>query len=108
MTDNLDGNEAQNRMIARQLFSAWSQDQEATTKKSFLDSSSVPAWVACFIAVATVIAQAAITRENVAQARSDIAQLENDRREDMRVSQLAIERMARMEAKLDILAGAEE
>jgi hypothetical protein len=67
MTDDFDGNKAQNRKIAEQLFSAWSDDQARSAKRWY---GSVPAWSACLLSICLLIWNAAVISGSVAQIRS--------------------------------------
>lgn len=97
MTDKLDGNETQSRVIAKQLFSVWAAEQDSRTRRWL--NGSVPAWVACLLSVATLIWGAAVLASDVAENRRRIELVEADK---------VGERLARIETKLDQLMAERE
>ena len=96
--DRYDGNEAQSRVIAKQLFSAWSAEQEGRQRRWL--NGSVPAWTACLVSLATLIWGAAVLASDVSENRRRIEAVEADK---------VAERLARIETKLDqLMADREE
>lgn len=95
-----DPNEASARKIARQLFSIWSEEQEA--KRSRL-SGSLPAWIACVLSLAAVIWNAAVISGDVSENSRRIDKIEVEQQRQATDNRQIIERMARIEAKLDIV-----
>lgn len=100
--DEYDGNESQGRRIARQLFAAWSEEQDVASKRRVL-VGSIPAWVACVLSIGLLVWNAAVISGNVADNTRRISQLETDQRQSEGDNRQIIERMARIEAKLDII-----
>jgi hypothetical protein len=104
MTDRYDGNEAQNRKIANQLFDAWTEGEESNRKRRIL-VGSIPAWVACVLSIGLLVWNAAVISGNVADNTRRITQIEADQRDAGRANSNMIDRMARIEAKIDIIVG---
>lgn len=104
MTDEYDGNESQGRKIARQLFSVWSEEQESAQKRS-ARIGSVPAWVACVLSIGLLIWNAAVISGNVSDNTRRITALEANQSQSDRDGRQMIDRMARIEAKIDIIVG---
>lgn len=100
MPDRLDGNEAQNRAVARQLFSAWENEQERKIGKW---GTALPAWIACVLSIGVLIWNAAVISGEVAENTRRIEQIERERRQEAGDNRLMIERMARIEAKVDLI-----
>lgn len=100
-----DPNEAANRKIARQLFSIWSEEQEA--KRSRL-SGSAPAWIACALSLCAVIWNAAVISGDVGDNTRRITAIELEQRSQASDNREIIERMARIEAKLDLVVEAKQ
>ena len=108
---NTDGNDAQNRIIAKQMFDAFAAEQEARAntegaradERRRLFLGSVPAWSACIIAVGSVIWNAAVVSGDISENRRRIEQVETDQKRQGETERGVIERMARIEAKLDIV-----
>jgi hypothetical protein len=96
----LDGNETQARTVAKQLFSVWAKEQEGRTIRKY---GSLPAWVACALSLSAVIWNAAVISGDVAENARRIDRLEVDQRQQARDNSQVIERMARIEAKLDLI-----
>jgi hypothetical protein len=98
MPDSLDGNDSQNRRIANQLFDVW----EERRGSKWLNGSA-PAWIACALSLAAVLWNAAIISGNVAENTRRIDAVETEQQRAAGDSRQVIERMARIEAKLDIV-----
>ena len=73
MPDRFDGNESQNRIIAEQLFTVWTNEQTRTTRRW---TGSMPAWIACVLSIGLLIWNAAVISGNVAQNTRRIDQIE--------------------------------
>lgn len=99
---DFDGNEAQNRVIARQLFDVWTAEQAAKAKTHWLNGS-IPAWIACALSLGMLVWNAAVISGDVADNTRRVTQLEVDQRRSEGDSRQVIERMARIEAKLDLI-----
>jgi len=102
MSDVLDANETQARRMANQLFDVWSERKEQSAGPKWL-SGSAPAWVACLLSLAAVLWNAAIISQNVAENSRRITAVEIEQQRAATDSRQVIERMARIEAKLDIV-----
>lgn len=102
MPDALDGNESQNRIIARQMFAAWSKDQESKERRI---GGSAPAWIACALSLAAVIWNAAVISGDVADNRRRIEVIEVKQERSVTENHQVIDRLARIEAKLDMMGG---
>lgn len=100
MPDRFDGNESQNRKIADQLFTTWTEEQTRTAKRW---AGSLPAWVACILSIGLLIWNAAVISVNVAQNTRRIDQIEANERQNDGDNRQLIDRMARIEAKVDII-----
>lgn len=106
-----DGNEAQNRIVIKQIFDAWAVEQEAkaNTEGARVDErrrimlGSIPAWSACIIAVGGLVWSAAVLSGDISENRRRIEQVELDQKRQGETERGVIERMARIEAKLDIV-----
>lgn len=96
----LDGNESQNRIIARQMFAAWSEEQEARRTKL---SGSLPAWIACVLSLLGLAWSAAVISSDVSENRRRIEALEIKQDKTATDSTQVLDRLARIEAKLDIM-----
>jgi len=99
-----DANQTQTRVIAEQIFTIWEEKQK---RKSMLHGS-LPAWVACALSLLAVIWQAAITSSNVEENRRRIEVVEAQLIQQATDNRGVIDRLARIEAKLDLLSGDEK
>lgn len=98
-----DGNEVQAQIIAKRLFNVWKEEEAATTKRSI--GGSLPAWVACALSVATIIWGAAVISSDVSENRRRIETIEAEQLQQARDDQASRDRLARIEAKIDVLMG---
>ena len=94
MTD--DGNAAQVRIVAHQLFEVWKAEQGK-------QRASWPAWVGCALGVFGVIFSAGILQANQTTAAADIKRLEARADAQDKNANQSNDRLARMETKLDLL-----
>lgn len=94
-----DGNQTQTRVVGEQLFDIWEEKQK---RKSMLQGS-LPAWIACALSLMAVIWQAAITSGDVSENRRRIETLEAQQLLQANDSRAVIDRLARIEAKLDLV-----
>jgi len=97
-----DGNQSQVRAIGDQLFDAWEEKQN---RKSMLHGS-LPAWIACILSLGAVLWQAAITSSDVSENRRRIEAIEAQQLTQSNDDRSVIDRLARIEAKLDVVAEA--
>ena len=95
-----DGNEAQARIIARQLFDIWKAENGEQRSRWY---ASAPAWMALFISVAGAIWMGGVQAQVVDSNSRRIDALEKNEREDASGQQQMLQRMASMEAKIDLL-----
>lgn len=98
MSESLDANETQARRMANQLFDVWRERQGS----KWLNGSA-PAWIACVLSLAAVLWNAAIISGNVAENTRRIDAIETEQKRAANDGRQVIERMARIEAKLDIV-----
>lgn len=105
MSDVLDANETQARRMANQLFDVWSERKEQKEQASGPKwiHGSAPAWVACLLSLGAVLWNAAIISQNVAENARRITAVEIEQQRAATDNRQVIERMARIEAKLDIV-----
>ena len=95
-------NIAQTKLVGEQLFAIWEARQgEKTTRWQ----GSVPAWVACILSITAVVWQAAVTTGNVSENRRRIEATEIKLEAQASDSRGVIDRLARIEAKLDLIGG---
>jgi len=101
---DLDGNAAATRKVADQLFDAWSEkrDRDEGNKRRAL-AGSAPAWGGLLLAVLGIIWGAAVLSRDVNDHTRRIVEIENEQRTQATDNRQVIERMARIEAKLDIV-----
>ena len=97
-----DGNASQTRAIAEQMFAAWSKDQESKERHI---GGSLPAWIACALSLLAVVWNAAVISGDVADNRRRIEVVEAKQERGVADSHQVIDRLARIEAKLDIMGG---
>lgn len=97
-----DGNQAQVRVIGEQMFDIWEDKQK---RKSMLHGS-LPAWIACVLSLGAVLWQAAITSSDVNENRRRIEAIEAQQLTQANDNRAVIDRLARIEAKLDVVAEA--
>lgn len=90
----------QTRAVGEQLFSIWEAKQDRKSKLQ----GSLPAWAACALSVGTVLWQAAITSGNVEDNTRRVEQVEIELRSQQQDDRVVIERLARIEAKLDLIS----
>jgi hypothetical protein len=102
MTDN--GNAAQTRALAKTLFDTWKAEQDLAQKPSRV-GGSIPAWIACGLSIATLIWGAAVISSDVSENRRRIESLEVGQLQQARDDQASRDRLARIEAKIDVLMG---
>ncbi len=102
MSDFWDGNEAQSRKVARSLFDVWREEQESEAKNAKL-GGVVPAWFAVVLSVGTLVWGAAVLSADVKDTKRRVDQIEIGDRQQEIVNREIVERMARIEAKLDIV-----
>jgi hypothetical protein len=100
MPERYDGNEEQSRLIGEQLFDVWVSRQD---RKSPRWHGSLPAWIACVLSIGLLIWNAAVISGNVADNTRRISQIESDQRDATHANSNMIDRMARIEAKIDII-----
>lgn len=103
MPDPLDGNESSTRKIAKQLFSIWQEEQEAKGRRL---SGSLPAWIACVLSLGMLVWNGAVISSDVSESRRRIEALEIKQDQTAAASAQVIDRLARIEAKLDMMGGA--
>ena len=101
MPDSLDGNESQARKMARQLFAIWTEEQESKAKKP--SYGALPAWTACVLSVGALIWNAAIITGDVNDTRRRVETLEVKQDQTVADRGQVIDRLARIEAKLDLM-----
>jgi hypothetical protein len=101
MADDFDGNKAQNRKIAEQLFSVWAESEKRISPPRLM--GSLPAWIACVLSICLLIWNAAVISGSVAQNTRRIDQIEANERQSDGDNRQMIDRMARIEAKVDII-----
>ena len=94
------GDNAQVRKIADQLYDAWADRQDKPRANLW---SVLPAWIACILSIGTMLWQVAVTTQRVNDNNRRIIQLESDVREQASKSNVINERLARIEAKLDLM-----
>lgn len=106
MPDSLDGNEAQNRIIARQLFDAWAAEQDAKTKaERRWFGSNVAGWVSIMVVLVTGII-AFVSTYNLAIS-ADARSQRNETAINLMKTETG-DRLARIETKLDLIIGERE
>lgn len=94
-----DGNTAQARVVGEQLFSIWEEKQK---RKSLLHGS-FPAWIACLLSLGLVLWQAAFVASDVEENRRRLEVVEAAQIAQAGDNRTVIDRLARIEAKLDLI-----
>lgn len=98
------GNAVQTRALAQTLFDTWKADQDLSSKRRIL-GGSIPAWVACALSIGTLIWGAAVISSDVSENRRRIEAVESQQMQQARDDQASRDRLARIEAKIDVLMG---
>jgi hypothetical protein len=95
-----DGNAAQNRIIAEQLFDIWEERQRGVRSRF---TASIPAWIACAFSLATLVWGAGTLTGDIADNTRRIEVVEVVQGQQHRDNQVERDRLARIEAKVDLL-----
>lgn len=95
-----DGNEAQTRRMAQQMFEAW---ESQSGKRNARLAGSVPAWLGVIVSLCTILWAAAFVAGDVDENRRRIDKLEAEVRLQSANNQQVLERLASIEAKLDLI-----
>lgn len=100
----MDGNLAQSRVIAKQLFDVWKAEQETAAARNSQNSrfvASFPAWMACALSLSTLIYVAGGMGATVNNNTRRIDALEmNDREQDRNYAAI-MAKLGNIEGKLD-------
>lgn len=110
MPESLDGNQEQVRRVARQIIEAYKdeRDHDEAAKKHPPFAASIPAWGGLFVSLGTIVFGAAFVLGDVDENSRRISAIESEQRTQANDNRQVIERMARIEAKLDIVLEGKE
>ena len=100
MADSFNPNDAQAQRVARLMADAFKADTQPQTSRWV---GSAPAWIALLVSLAGIVWQAAVTTGRVNDNTRRVEQVERDQRAQQADSRVVIERLARIEAKLDLI-----
>jgi hypothetical protein len=100
----IDGNAAQTRALAETLFDTWKAQQEGAVRRHWL-GGSIPSWGACALSIGTLIWGAAVLSSDVSENRRRVELVETTQAQQTRDDQSVRDRLARIEAKIDVLMG---
>lgn len=104
MPDTVDGNEEQAQRVARLMVEAFRQQPEPfELPERGKWHASAPAWIAVALSVGTALWSAAVSSSNVNNNTRRIEALEAERAQAAAADTRVIERLARIEAKLDLV-----
>lgn len=98
--DALDPNRSQVRIIAEQMLEVWDTRQESKRSRF---TASVPAWIACALSLSTLIYVAGGMGATVNSNTNRIDKLEAVQVQQTRDDIDRSDRLARIEAKVDLL-----
>ena len=101
------GDAAQTRAIVEQVAeAAFRKYAQEARGKSAKWSASAPAWAACALSIAGLVWNAAVITGNVADNQRRIEMVEAEQRQAATDNRQVIDRLARIEAKLDMMGSA--
>ncbi len=100
MTDRSMGDEAQLTTISNQLFDVWEARQAAKQSKL---RGSWPAWAAFGLSIGAIVWAGGSHQRQIADNTRRIEAVEDDQRKNTTDGQKVLERLASIEAKLDLI-----
>lgn len=107
MPGSINGNEEQAQRVARLIADAFRNQQEPfELPDRGRWQASAPAWIACALSILAVLWQAAVTTQRVNENTRRIERVEAEILAAQANDRIVIERLARIEAKVDVITGA--